>query len=103
MNHPSIRVDIACLLIFHSLLIPTPLMSAQTPTNPPRSSQDPIEQIKGEGMNRSQVMETLSYLTEVIGPRLTASPSLKRANEWTRAKLEQWGLKNAHLEAWQWG
>ncbi|MBI3874370.1 MAG: M20/M25/M40 family metallo-hydrolase [Verrucomicrobia bacterium] len=45
-------------------------------------------------------MQTLSYLSDVIGPRLTASPNLKRANEWTRGKLESWGLTNAHLEAW---
>jgi len=45
-------------------------------------------------------MQTLSYLTDVIGPRLTGSPNLKRANEWTRDKLTSWGLTNAHLEAW---
>ena len=51
------------------------------------------------GLNRSQVMETLSYLTDVIGPRLTGSPNLKHANEWTRDKLTAWGLTNAMLEA----
>jgi len=51
-------------------------------------------------MNRSQVMQTLSYLTDVIGQRLTGSPSLRRANEWTRDTLTKWGLQNAHLEAW---
>ena len=38
-------------------------------------------------MKRSQVMQTLSYLSDVIGPRLTASPGMKRANEWTRDQL----------------
>ena len=61
---------------------------------------DPIERIKDEALNKSQVMETLSYLTDVIGPRLTASPDMKRANEWTRDKLASWGLENAHLEKW---
>jgi carboxypeptidase Q len=51
-------------------------------------------------MNRSQVMQTLSYLSDVIGPRLTASPGMKRSNEWTRDQLTKWGLQNAHLEAW---
>ena len=51
-------------------------------------------------MNRSQVMQTLSYLSDVIGPRLTASPGMKRANEWTRDQLTKWGLQNAHLEPW---
>ncbi|MEP7212950.1 MAG: M20/M25/M40 family metallo-hydrolase [Acidobacteriota bacterium] len=59
-----------------------------------------IDKIRDEGMNRSQVMPTLSYLTDVIGQRLTASPSLLRANEWTRDTMTKWGLKNGHLEAW---
>src|SRR5262249_54214467 len=61
---------------------------------------DPIDRIKEEGLKRSQVMATLSYLTDVIGPRLTGSPNMKRANEWTRDKLAAWGLANAHLESW---
>jgi hypothetical protein len=51
-------------------------------------------------MNRSQVMNTLSYLTDVIGGRLTNSPSMKRANEWTRDTMAKWGMQNAKLEAW---
>lgn len=62
--------------------------------------RDAIARIKDEGMNRSQVMAHLSYLTDVIGPRLTGSPNLKRANEWTRDQMKAWGLQNAHLEAW---
>ncbi len=59
-----------------------------------------IDQIKDEGMKRSQVMETLSYLTDVIGARLTGSPNMKRANEWTRDTMAKWGMTNAKLEAW---
>jgi hypothetical protein len=78
---------------------------AQTPESPrtqapARDPNDPVERIKDEGMNRSQVMKTLSYLTDVIGPRLTNSPNMKRANEWTRDELKKWGLENAHLEPW---
>src|SRR5437867_3862927 len=61
---------------------------------------DVIARIREEGLNHSQVMQTLSYLSDVIGPRLTGSPSLKRANEWTRDTMACWGLTNAHLEAW---
>ena len=67
---------------------------------PPKPPTDPIERIKDEALNKSQVMATLSYLTDVIGPRLTASPNMKRANEWTRDKLAGWGLENSHLEKW---
>ena len=73
----------------------------QAPSQSPSiDPNDPIERIKDEGMNRSQVMQTLSYLTDVIGPRLTASPNMKRANEWTRDQMTKWGMSNAHLEAW---
>jgi hypothetical protein len=51
-------------------------------------------------LKRSQLSETLSYLTDVIGARLTASPNMKRANDWTRDQLAKWGLQNAHLESW---
>lgn len=71
-----------------------------SPTTPPRDPNDPIERIKDEGLNRSQVMKTLSYLSDVIGPRLTASPGMKRSNEWTRQQLASWGLQNAQLEPW---
>ena len=69
-------------------------------TEPSKASDDPIDRIKEEGLKHSQVMATLSHLTDVIGPRLTASPAMKEANEWTRDTLKEWGLENAHLEAW---
>lgn len=59
-----------------------------------------VSRIKMEGMQNSQVMETLSYLTDVHGPRLTGSPNLKAASEWARNKLSEWGLENSHLESW---
>jgi hypothetical protein len=62
--------------------------------------QGDIDRIKSEGIDHSQVMQTLSYLSDVIGPRLTASPGMKRANEWTRDTLASWGMQNAHLEPW---
>ncbi|CAN5313975.1 M28 family metallopeptidase [soil metagenome] len=59
-----------------------------------------IDKIRDEGMNRSQVMQHLSYLTDVIGGRLTNSPNMKRANEWTRDTMAKWGMQNAKLESW---
>lgn len=79
---------------------PTASPSPAASPMPARDPNDPVERIKDEGMNRSQVMQTLSYLSDVIGPRLTASPGMKRSNEWTREQLTKWGLGNAHLEAW---
>ncbi len=59
-----------------------------------------ISRIKAEGFGNSQVMDTLSWLTDVAGPRLTGSPGMKKAAEWARDAMTEWGLKNAHLEAW---
>ncbi len=93
---------VALLSIF--VLSPNAVFAQQAaqpaPAATTQQSNDPIDRIKDEGMNRSQVMKTLSYLTDVIGPRLTASPNMKRANEWTRDELGRWGLQNAHLEPW---
>jgi hypothetical protein len=61
---------------------------------------DVMARIKDEGTKNSQVMKTLSYMTDVIGPRLTGSPGMKRANEWTRDTLAGWGLQNAKLHSW---
>ena len=96
MNH---RLIAAVVLLLTFIISPASLLAQQTPAPTP-DPNDPIQRIKDEGMNRSQVMQTLSYLSDVIGPRLTASPGMKRANEWTRDQLTKFGLQNAHLEAW---
>ncbi|MCZ6726017.1 MAG: M20/M25/M40 family metallo-hydrolase [Acidobacteria bacterium] len=61
---------------------------------------DAINRIRDEGFQRSQVMETLRQLTDELGPRLTGSPQGQAASRWTRDRLAEWGLANAHLEAW---
>ena len=79
----------------------SPAATTQQSTAPAKDPNDPIERIKDEGMNRSQVMQTLSYLSDVIGPRLTASPGMKRSNEWTRDQLTKWGP--AKTRTWKHG
>jgi hypothetical protein len=49
---------------------------------------------------RSELMSNLEYLCDMVGPRLTGSPGLARANQWTRDRFRQYGLANAHLESW---
>ena len=56
--------------------------------------------IRQEGLRNSKVMDTAQELMDFVGPRLTGSPNMKRANEWTRDKLTSFGLSNAHLESW---
>jgi len=58
------------------------------------------QKIREEGLEHSHVMEYASALTDGIGPRLTGSPNLKKANEWTRDQFTSMGCTNAHLEDW---
>jgi len=58
------------------------------------------QRIRDEGLNHSHVMDFAYALMDGIGPRLTGSPNLKKANEWTRDTLTKIGLENAHLEDW---
>ncbi|HXG64413.1 MAG TPA: M20/M25/M40 family metallo-hydrolase [Blastocatellia bacterium] len=69
------------------------------------TAQEPVDQqiisrIKTEAFQNSQAMETVSYLSDVYGARLSGSPSLKAASEWARDRMKQWGLENAQLEPW---
>ena len=64
-----------------------------------RVDLDMTAKIRQESFARSQVMKTLDHLTDVIGPRLTNSPAMLEANQWTRSKFTDWGLSNVHDEA----
>ena len=56
--------------------------------------------IREEGFKHSHVMEFGAALADGIGPRLTGSPNMAKANAWTRDTLTKIGLENAHLEDW---
>jgi hypothetical protein len=62
-----------------------------------------IARIRDEGLNRSQVMDHIGWLSDVYGPRLTGSPAIMQASEWTIKKFTEWGLSNPHREAWPFG
>ena len=59
-----------------------------------------IALIRDEAMQRSQVMETAWYITDLYGPRLTGSTNLRAAAEWARDRMTEWGLTDARLEGW---
>src|SRR5579872_6893735 len=62
-----------------------------------------IGKIRDEGMNRSQVMDEVSWLSDVYGPRVTGSPAIQQASEWAMRKFHEWGLANVHQERWKFG
>jgi hypothetical protein len=56
--------------------------------------------IREEGLQHSHVMDYAGGLMDGIGPRLTGSPNMAKANAWTRDQLSKMGCVNAHLEDW---
>ena len=101
---PAVLLTAAVLL--YAADKPTPAAPAATDpyaeVQPATESLDlaMYQRIRDEGLNHSHVMEFATALMDGIGPRLTASPNAKKANEWTRDTLTKIGLENAHLEDW---
>jgi len=95
-----IRLAIAVVLLF--VLAATPLAAATAPTGETVDLQV-VTRIRQEGVQHSQVMQTLSELADRIGPRLAGSQNLKNANLYVQKQLTEWGLANAHLEAFTFG
>ncbi len=67
-------------------------------------NQDDVNwRIRKEEAEHSQIMNTMHYLTDVYGPRLTGSPNLRAAEDWAMKQMTSWGFQNAHLEPWNFG
>jgi len=64
------------------------------------SDSDVIAKIRTEGLQHSQAMDTLFWLSDALGPRLTGSPEVAAAGQWTLQRLRSYGLKNVHEERW---
>ena len=90
------------------LLLGAPLWAAAPEKNtepaaavtPERLDLQMYTRIREEGLNHSRVMDYASALDDDIGPRLTGSPEMAKANAWTRDTLAAMGCTNAHLEDW---
>ncbi|MCP4723540.1 MAG: M20/M25/M40 family metallo-hydrolase [bacterium] len=63
-----------------------------------KSDLDVIAKIREEGFQRSQVMDIVSYITDVHGNRLVGSLGIKKAQEWAKVKMEEIGLENTFIE-----
>jgi len=107
------NVFVICILCFISLVLSAAdkksAVSSTEANKPSYQLPQPAKEnldltmyrrIREEGLTYSHVMEYASALTDGIGPRLTGSPNVKRANEWTRDQLTAMGCSNAHLEDW---
>lgn len=91
--------------LLSTLLLVTALGAPATPAPSSAEHVDlaTVAKIRDEGFNHSQVMDHLSWLTDVYGPRLTGSPSILQASDWAMAKLRDWGLANVHRETFPFG
>src|SRR6476659_226864 len=93
------RRAIPALCLFLFLLLSAVLAQPA----PERLDYPTIARIRDEGLNRSQVMDHISWLSDVYGPRLTGGPAIMQASDWAIGKFHEWGLANAHRETWEFG
>jgi hypothetical protein len=86
-----------------------PQVAAAPPANPAAPAVKPVapsealaldQKIINDAKSGSEIMANLTYLSDIIGPRLTGSVALKRANEWAAEKMKSYGLTNVRLEPW---
>ncbi|HET7218714.1 MAG TPA: M20/M25/M40 family metallo-hydrolase [Vicinamibacterales bacterium] len=90
---------LSLLVLIVSAIIAAP--RAQAPADKLDAAM--IVRIKDEGLHRSQVMDHISWLSDVYGPRLTGGPGIRQASEWVLKKFAEWDLANAHRETFPFG
>ena len=92
-SFPAPLAAVATLAMAASAALPGP--SAAQVSDADRAV---VQRIVEEGMERSQVMEHVIWLADVLGPRLTGSPAFQASGAWAVERLQSWGLENARLE-----
>ena len=81
-----------CVILLILCGVSSPVVHGQ------ENDKDPIAILRRLGLEESRVMDHLSWICDVHGPRLTGSPNLARAQRWALKRLKSFGLANAHLE-----
>lgn len=94
MSSISARTAIAALVIGAAAVPAAAQVAAE------RVDLEVVRRIREEGLTRSQIPSLAGYLTDVIGPRLTGSTGMARANQWTAERFREWGLANVAVEPW---
>lgn len=78
-----------------------PPVSSEANISPKEAEARALDQkLIDDAKKSSSIMTNLAYISDVIGPRLTGSANLKRANEYTAQKMKEYGLVNVKLEPW---
>jgi carboxypeptidase Q len=95
------RIRSHCSFVFCALFLlmgvalPGASVVAQEPVH-----WDVVSRIRAEGFANSRVLEYTAYLSDVIGPRITASPAMRQAQSWLMGQMEEVGLAQVHTEPW---
>ena len=79
------------------------LASAALAASAAPAATNDTQRIIDEGMNRSQIPLTAHELMDDIGPRLTISSNMRKAQDWALAKFTGYGLTNVHKEGFTFG
>ncbi len=88
----DMRASLALVVSFTLLIVPAWAQEQKT--------FEVVGKIKLEAFDHSEVMDTLSNLSDRYGPRLTASPEFQEAADWAMARLKEYGISNVHPEPW---
>lgn len=97
MNRRSFLTAAAASAITPALLSRSAVAQAAASIN-----YDALAAIRAVGINErtSQVMQTASYMLDVLGPRLSGSPGIRKSGEWVVEKMKGWGFTGTALEPW---
>lgn len=94
---------LAAVTLFVAATITVAQAPPEVPKAPASSDAEATaldQKLLAQSKDSPDVMNNLTYLSDVIGPRLTGSDNLKRANEWAAERMKAYGLSNVHLEPW---
>jgi hypothetical protein len=94
------------VLLFSVFLVASLVLQTSSPAIAAPQEQMDVEtiiKIRNEILDNSEVMENISWLSDVYGPRLAGSPQAEEAKEWAIGKFEEWGLENIHEERFDFG
>ncbi|HXD89378.1 MAG TPA: M28 family peptidase [Urbifossiella sp.] len=108
---PSVAIGrVAVLILAVQAFALVQIAPAAEAAPPPRSAGEVLKAITAAELDKaaidevkakSELMKNLEFLSDTIGPRLTGSKNVERANEWTALKMKEYGLENVKLEPWE--
>jgi carboxypeptidase Q len=73
------------------------------PLKPPAVGTEMLNRLADAEFNHGEVVETIAYLSDRIGGRMTNSPAMRAAETWAQEKFKSAGLANVHREGFEFG